>query len=301
MRGAEGVRWMCLAAGMMAATLMARGQAVPGAKTGEPMLLWPNGAPGALGNEEGDRPTLQAFLPAENPTGTAVVILPGGGYQHLAVPKEGADMAQWLNAQGVAAFVLMYRLGPKYHFPVEWWDAQRALRTVRADAEKYGVKPDHIGILGFSAGGHLAATAATRYDDGKPQDKDPIERQGSRPDFAILAYPVITLEAPVAHAGSRVNLLGEHPDPAQVRELSAQTQVTSKTPPTFLFATSDDAVVPVANSVMFYTALVAAGVPVEMHLFQHGAHGAGLAKSNPQLSVWPDLLGKWMRERGLAQ
>lgn len=267
---------------------------------GTTALLWASGAPGAMGDEAIDKPTLTTFLPANNPTGTGVVIAPGGGYQNLANPKEGDDIARFLNAHGVAAFVLKYRLGPKYHHPVEIEDAQRAIRTVRMHATEDGLKPDHIGICGFSAGGHLAATAGTRFDMGKTDAADPIDRQSSRPDFLILGYPVITLEAPEAHAGSRRNLLGENPDPALVTELSAQTRVTKETPPTFLFATTDDAVVPVSNSVMFYMALVKAGVPAEMHLFQHGAHGAGLAKANPDLRVWPELMIKWMRERGLA-
>ena len=287
---------------VVAAAATLRGQqGVAGAEAmGKTTPLWPKAAPGALGDAEIDQPTLTAFLPAFNPTGTAVVIAPGGGYQNLAIPKEGGDVARMLNAHGVAAFVLKYRLGPKYHHPVEIEDAQRAIRTVRAGAGAFGVRPDHIGICGFSAGGHLAATAGTRFDAGQAGSADPIERVSSRPDFLILGYPVITLEAPLAHAGSRRNLLGEDADPALVKELSAQNAVTAQTPPTFLFATTDDAAVPVMNSVIFYSALVTAGVPAEMHLFQHGAHGAGLAASNPQLSVWPELLIKWMRERGLA-
>ena len=288
--------WLVMMAGGAAWAQAASG----GAAAGKMVLLWSNGAPGAMGDEAIDKPTLTTFLPASNPTGTAVVIAPGGGYQNLANPKEGDDIARYLNAQGVAAFVLKYRLGPKYHHPVEIGDAQRAIRTVRMHAAEYGVKPDHIGICGFSAGGHLAATAGTRFDAGRADAADAIDRQSSRPDFLILGYPVITLEAPEAHAGSRRNLLGETPDPSLVMELSAQTQVTKETPPTFLFATTDDAVVPVANSVMFYMALVKAGVPAEMHLFQRGAHGAGLAKANPELRVWPELMIKWLRERGLA-
>lgn len=261
--------------------------------------LWPNGAPGALGSEDVDKPTLTVFLPSSpNVTKTGVVVAPGGGYQHLAVVKEGEDVARWLNARGVAAIVLTYRLGPRYHHPTELQDAQRAIRTVRARAADYGVAPDHIGMWGFSAGGHLTATAGTRFDSGDPGAADPIERQGSRPDFLILAYPVITLQAPYAHTGSRKYLLGDTPDPALVASLSAETQVTRDTPPTFLFATTDDATVPVMNSVLFYSALVKAGVPAEMHLFQHGAHGAGLAQANPQLREWPHLVAKWMRERG---
>ena len=265
------------------------------------ILLWPNGAPGAQGDEDIDKPSLTVYLPAgPNATKTGVVVVPGGGYQHLAMEKEGTSIAEWLNARGVAAFVLKYRLGPKYHHPVELEDAQRAIRTVRANAAEYGIATDHVGVWGFSAGGHLTATAGTRFDAGNASSPDVIERQGSRPDFLVLAYPVITLEEPYVHHGSLNNLLGDSPDPALVRSLSAETQVTKDTPPTFLFATTDDQTVPVMNSVMFYEALVKAGVPVEMHLFQHGGHGAGLAAANPQLSVWPDLVIKWMRERGYA-
>jgi acetyl esterase/lipase len=266
---------------------------------GKTMLLWPAGAPGALGEGEFDKPTLTVFLPvAPNTTKTGVVVAPGGSYQHLAVEKEGFAFARWLNERGVAAFVLEYRVGPKYHHPVELGDAQRAIRMVRAHAAEWGVAMDHVGMWGSSAGGHLAATAGTRFDVGKADASDVVEQQGSRPDFLILSYPVITFEEPYLHRGSLKYLLGDTPDPKLVDELSAETQVTKETPPTFLFATTDDKTVPVINSVMFYSALVKAGVPVEMHLFQHGSHGAGLAPDNPELSVWPDLLAKWMRERG---
>jgi acetyl esterase/lipase len=273
---------------------------------GKVLLLWPEGAPGALGDADEDKPTLAVYLPAGvnatggNTTRTGVIVAPGGGYQHLSMQKEGEDIALWLNARGVAAFVLKYRLGPKYHHPIELGDAQRAIRMVRANAAEYGVALDHVGMWGFSAGGHLTATAGTRYDAGNSAADDVIDRQSSKPDFLILAYPVITLMDPQAHTGSRKYLLGDVPDPALVQSLSAETQVTKDTPPTFLFATTDDKTVPVMNSVLFYSALVKAGVPVEMHLFQHGAHGAGLAAANPQLSVWPSLVEKWMRERGYA-
>jgi acetyl esterase/lipase len=266
---------------------------------GKMMLLWLGGAPGALGDEDVDKPSLTVFLPVSaNATKTGVVVAPGGGYQHLATEKEGYAIARWLNERGIAAFVLQYRLGPKYHFPVELWDAQRAMRMVRANAAEYGVATNQIGMWGFSAGGHLTATAGTKFDSGRADASDPIEQQGSRPDFLILGYPVITFEEPYLHRGSLKYLLGDSPDPTLVDSLSAETQVTKETAPTFLFATTDDKTVPVMNSVMFYSALVKAGVPAEMHLFQHGAHGAGLAVGNPQLSVWPDLVAKWMRERG---
>jgi acetyl esterase/lipase len=266
---------------------------------GKTMLLWPEGAPGAQGSEDIDKPTLTVYLPTGvNATKTGVVVAPGGGYQHLSMAKEGSDIAHWLNERGVAAFVLQYRLGPKYHYPVELEDAQRAIRLVRAHAAEYGVAEDHVGMWGFSAGGHLAATAGTHFDAGNAGASDVVEQKGSRPDFLILAYPVITMEEPDVHHGSLKYLLGDTPDPALVKSLSEELQVTKDTPPSFLFATTEDKTVPVVNSVMFYTALVKAGVPAEMHLFQHGAHGAGLAAANPQLSVWPDLLAKWMRERG---
>ncbi|MEO6909901.1 MAG: alpha/beta hydrolase [Edaphobacter sp.] len=280
---------------------MAAGQQTPSATEGKTILLWPDGAPGAKGNEEADKPALTIYLPqGANATKTGVVIAPGGGYQELEMGYEGTDVAHWLNERGVAAFVLKYRLGPAYHNPIELDDAQRAIRTVRSHAAEYGVAVDHVGMWGFSAGGHLAATAGTHFDVGNPSSPDPIEREGSKPDFLILAYPVITFEAPYAHVGSRKYLLGDAPDPALVRSLSAELQVTKDTPPTFLFATTDDKSVPVMNSVMFYSALVKAGVPAEMHLFQHGRHGAGLGTDNPALSVWPDLLIQWMRERGYA-
>ena len=267
---------------------------------GKTVLLWPQGAPKAVGKTPADVPTLTVYLPAHNTTRTGVLIAPGGGYSYLSMHHEGEDIAHWLNSRGVAAFVLKYRLGPVYHHPIELGDAQRALRLVRKNAADYGIAPDHIGMWGFSAGGHLAATAGTHYDAGNPQSPDVVEKQSCRPDFLILAYPVITLLVPNTHGVSRKYLLGDDAPQALLNNLSDETQVNKDTPPTFLFATTDDGVVPVMNSVAFYTALVKAGVPAEMHLFQHGNHGSGLAEGNPQLSVWPELLIKWMRERGLA-
>jgi acetyl esterase/lipase len=269
-----------------------------------PVPLWPGPAPLAQGSAETDVPTLTAYLPASNPTKTAVVIAPGGGYVHLSMQKEGEDVARWLNAHGVAAFVLKYRLGPIYHHPVELGDAQRAIRTVRAQAAKLGILPDHIGIWGFSAGGHLAASAGTIFQTGLIYDPtlkivpDAIDAESSRPDFLVLAYPVITLEDPVAHKGSRLYLLGENPDPILVKALSVNERVTPSTPPAFLYATTDDKTVPVMNSVLFYSALVANHVSAEMHLFEHGPHGTGLAAGFPDLKVWPDLLATWMRANG---
>jgi len=266
----------------------------------EPIPLWPNGAPGALGNEDVDKPTLTPF-PAKGPSAvpTAVIVCPGGGYAHLAMTYEGYDVAEWLNHLGISAFVLKYRLGPKYHHPVELSDAQRAIRFVRAHAGDYGINPDRIGIWGFSAGGHLAASSGTHFDEGNPQSSDPIDHQASRPDFLILAYPVITLQDPFAHVGSRKNLLGENPDPSLVAQLSNEMQVTNKTPPTFLFHTTEDKTVPVENSIMFYSALRKAGVPAEMHIYLKGRHGVGLAPFDPVLRTWPERLADWMKIQGL--
>lgn len=264
-------------------------------------LLWPGGAPGALGNEDADRPNLTIYMPQANGVQSGVVVCPGGGYGMLAVDHEGKQIADWLNARGVAAFVLRYRLGPRYHHPIELDDAERALRFVRYHAADYGIAADRIGIWGFSAGGHLASTAGTHFDSGQAGAPDPIDRISSRPDFLILCYPVITMQDPYAHRGSRTFLLGNAPAQAEMDAMSPELHVTAQTPPVFLFSTTDDHTVPIMNSVMFYSALVKAGVSVEMHLFQHGGHGSGLGVGNAQLSVWPDsLLLKWMREKGYA-
>jgi acetyl esterase/lipase len=212
---------------------------------------------------------------------------------------EGDQIAAWLNSYGIPAFVLRYRLGPKYHHPIELGDAQRAIRYVRAHASEMGIDAQKIGVWGFSAGGHLAASTGTHFDQGNATSNDPIERMSSRPDFLILAYPVITMEEPYTHHGSKKALLGENPAQELVDAMSNERQVTNQTPPAFLFATSDDPVVPVQNSVQFYLALRAAQVPAEMHIYEHGAHGVGLARGNPDLSDWPDLLARWLKERGL--
>jgi len=267
------------------------------------VLLWPDGAPGALGNNDSDKPSLTIYLPAEyqKVRTTGVVVCPGGGYGGLADNHEGRQVANWLNSLGVAAFVLKYRLGPRYHHPVELGDAQRAIRMVRDHAAQYGIAPDRIGIMGFSAGGHLASTAGTHFDTGNPGDGDPIQRVSSRPDFLILGYPVISFTTEYTHRGSMRNLLGDHPDPKLVENLSNELQVTSRTPPTFIFQTNEDTVVPAENSVLFYLALRKAKVPAEMHIFEHGPHGVGLALGDPTLAEWPVLLANWLRARGLLE
>jgi acetyl esterase/lipase len=258
-------------------------------------LIWPDGAPGALGDEAVDEPKITVYrAPADKATGVAIVVCPGGGYHALAADHEGRQIAEWLNSLGASAFVLQYRLGPRYRHPAPLQDAQRAIRLVRARARDWGVDPRRVGILGFSAGGHLASTAATHFDDGRPDAADPVERQGSRPDFAVLCYAVISLFDPPAHSGSRRNLLGEPADPKLVELLSNERQVTPRTPPTFLWHTADDDVVPVANSLLFFAALTKAGVPGELHVFPHGRHGVGLARDDAVLSQWPKLCAAWM-------
>ena len=287
------VRSMFLLAALAAAAL-----AQP-ANAPKPELLWPEGAPGAQGTAEEDKPTLMPFIvPQGRGTGTAVVVCPGGGYVHLSMEKEGTDVARWLNSIGVSAFVLKYRLGPKYHHPVEWNDAQRAIRTVRFKSAEYRVQPDRIGVMGFSAGGHLASTAGTHFDSGNADAPDPVDRAASRPDFLILVYPVISFTTNV-HRGSMQSLLGNQPEPKLVENLSNELQVTGQTPPTFLFHTGNDGTVPVENSVMFYMALRKAGVPAEMHIYERGPHGVGLAPTDATLSTWPGRLADWLRGRGL--
>ncbi|HMD70382.1 MAG TPA: alpha/beta hydrolase [Bryobacteraceae bacterium] len=265
-----------------------------------PEPLWPAGAPGALGTADEDRPSITPHVvPAGRGAGTAVIVCPGGGYEHLSMDKEGEQVAAWLNSIGVTAFVLKYRLGPRYHHPIELGDAQRAIRTVRFKAAEYRVDPARIGILGFSAGGHLASTAGTHFDAGKPGAADPIDSVSSRPDFLVLCYPVISLHDPLAHVGSRTALLGSSPDPALVDSLSNESQVSAQTPPTFLFHTANDRTVPVENSVSFFLALRKAGVPAEMHIYESGPHGVGLAPTDATLSSWPARLEAWLRGRGL--
>ena len=262
--------------------------------------LWERNVPGAQGTRDEDNPTLTLY-PSVNPrsSGTAVIVAPGGSYVVLAINHEGRQVANWLNSLGVTAFVLKYRLGPKYHHPIELRDAQRAIRWVRSRAKEFGIRPDRIGMMGFSAGGHLTATVGTHYDQGDHSAADPIDRVSCRPDFLVLAYPVISFVAPYSHSASARNLLGDNPDMKVREELSNELHVTPDTPPTFLFSTSTDKVVPPENSVAFYMALHTAGVPAELHIFQKGPHGVGLDSADPVLGIWPTLLANWMRQRGL--
>jgi acetyl esterase/lipase len=265
-------------------------------------LLWPGGAPGALGNNEADRPAVAIFpAPKEKAVGTAVIVCPGGAYGHLALDHEGKQIAEFLNSLGISAFVLRYRLAPKYRHPAPITDAQRALRFVRSRAGEFGVAADRIGIWGFSAGGHLASTAGTHFDAGNPNAPDPIDRASCRPDFMVLAYPVIQFNSEYTHRGTQDNLLGKEPDAQLVASLSNEKQVTPQTPPTFLFHTNEDKGVPAENSIAFYLALRKAAVPAELHIYERGNHGVGLAAKDPILATWAGRLTDWLKVRGLLK
>ncbi|MEP6787195.1 MAG: alpha/beta hydrolase [Acidobacteriota bacterium] len=270
-----------------------------GAQT--PIPLWEKGAPNAEGKEPIDIPTITPFLaPKETATGAAIVVLPGGGYSHLSDIKEGSDVAKWLNSLGISAFVVKYRLGMKYHQPNQLLDAARSLRLVRSKAKEWGVLPDHIGILGFSAGGHLASTLGTHFDGGKADAPDEIDRVSSRPDLMILIYPVITM-GEFTHNGSKLNLLGENPTPELLKLYSNELQVTKDTTPTFLAHSVADPGVPVENSLMFAEALRKAHVPFEIHLYEQGPHGFGLAPTNPVLASWTDRCADWLGLHGFTK
>jgi len=262
----------------------------------EPIPLWPDGAPGAQGTDAKDIPQIRLYpAPAEKSNGCCVVILPGGGYGALAMDHEGHQVAKWFNTFGVSAAVVSYRLGPKYHHPAPLQDAQRGLRYVRAHAGELKIDPNRVGVMGFSAGGHLASTVSTHFDAGEKESADPVAQQSCRPDFSILCYPVISMKEPFSHGGSRRNLLGENPDPALVENLSNETQVTKETPPTFIFQTNEDKGVPAENCLAYYAALRKNGVPAEIHIYQQGGHGVGLAPGNPVLNTWKDRLADWMK------
>jgi len=267
--------------------------------------LWPGDPPGMLKHDAPEKvkkggratevhiPTLSVYLPAAtNATGTAVLVCPGGGYGHLAMGHEGSAVAKWLNSLGVAAVVLKYRHRP-YRHPVPLEDASRAMRWIRCNAQAHGIRPDRVGILGFSAGGHLASTVMTHWDRGNPTAKVAIDRASCRPDFGILIYPVISLKEGIGHMGSRRNLLGNSPTPELVDELSNDTQVTAETPPAFLAHARDDRGVKPVNSERFHAALRTAGVLSELVYVEKGGHGFGLRHG------WPEKCEAWMQGRGL--
>jgi len=269
---------------------------------GQIIPLWSGPAPGAQGADDKDIPTITAYFPRTTPAGmSAMIICPGGGYTNLAMNHEGRQVANFLNSQGVIAFVLKYRLGPKYHHPIELGDVQRAIRTLRAHSTDWHIAPDKIGIMGFSAGGHLAMSASTHFDAGQASAADPIDRVSSRPDFAVLGYPVISMTEAWTHQGSKNALLGQNADPELAKSLSGEQAVTPETPTTFIFQTNADTTVPAENAVYYFLALRKAKVPAELHVFQNGPHGVGLAMDDPALSEWSKLLTNWLRVHAIIK
>ncbi len=273
----------------------------------EEVMLWSGNAPHAGGQEAGDQPRLRLYRVAADQPTAAVVIFPGGGYGHLAVAHEGEEIAAFFNRLGVTAAICIYRhrgsgnAGAGYGHPIPLLDAQRAIRTLRATAEHWNIDPQRIGIIGFSAGGHLASTMSTHFDAGQPDSQDPVDRVSSRPDFAILAYPVISFDKPHTHRGSQRNLLGDHPDAELLQSLSNENAVTAQTPPTFLFHTAEDKAVSAENSLQYFSALLRAGVPAELHVFESGRHGIGLAAEHGGASAWPQLCAQWLKGHGVIQ
>jgi len=267
----------------------------------ETVVLWPKGAPGALGTSDGDVPKMFVYPAAGAGTHSAVIVMPGGGYTHLVVEKEGSVEARWLNEHGVTAFVLEYRLGPRYHFPSPMLDGARAVRYVRSHAVELGVAKDRIGLWGFSAGGHLAGYLAAVHDAGETDAADPIDRVSDRPDFVIVSYGRFSMDETIPRTTNMEGLLGDHPTEAMLEAVSVVRLVTNNTPPCFIYSTTADQTVNSMNATAFYDALKRAGVPVELHIFERGPHGTGMAqgrKDLPELAIYPTLLANWMELHG---
>ena len=266
--------------------------------------LWPDGAPGTKGNEDKDQPFVYAWPAAKDKAnGAAFVVCPGGGYGGLAADHEGTQVAKWFNGIGVSAFVLHYRLGSQgYHFPTQLIDVQRAIRHVRANAKRYGIDPNRIGIVGFSAGGHLTSMAATMFDE-RPDGmtNDAVDQVSARPDVAAPTYPVISMIEKFGHMGSRKNLLGPNDSDELAKHVSTETRVTANTPPIFIFQTDEDTVVPAENAVSFYLACRKNNVPAELHIYRPGPHGVGLFLGDPVLGSWSGHLRDWLRNQGFLK
>lgn len=274
-------------------------QTVQAQTIGTTIPLWTGAVPLANGTAVADRPAIDVYLPANNPTQTGILVIPGGGYHYLAAP-EGKPVALWLQAHGVAAFVLHYRVAP-YSYPAEMLDGLRSLRLVRSRAGEFGIVSNRIGVWGFSAGGHLASYLMTQWQQSLTPPQDKVDEVSARPDFGILSYSVISMRREITHRGSHDALLGLQATPEQEVKLSSELHVGPDSPPAFLFATTDDGVVPVQNTVAFYLGYVQRHLPVEMHLFEHGPHGVVLAEKLPGAAAWPDLLCTWMSLHGWMQ
>ena len=301
---------MKLVAGALLAGAAGTALAAPHVAATSVIPLWPEGVPDAkpgLGPERVDdgrvanvsEPTLTMYGPAvDRPNGTAVIVCPGGGYVRLSMQREGEQYAAWLSTLGITTFVLKYRM-QEFGHPAPLRDVLRAVRLVRANAATYRIRPDRIGVMGSSAGGHVAASAGTLFDHPLGRTGAELDKVSARPDFLMLLYPVITMDGPAVHAGSRKALLGSNPTSEAIRLMSVETQVTSTTPPTLLIHTQEDGTVPVENSILFYQALTRAKVPAEMYLFEHGGHGMGMRAGLGTASEWPVRAGEWLRARGL--
>jgi len=272
------------------------------AKGPQRVYLWKGKAPGAKGNEPKDRPSLLLYNKTKKKTPVAaVVVCPGGGYGGLAMGHEGHEIAKWFNSFNIAAFILDYRhRGKGYGHPAPLTDAQRAIRLVRANAKKWAVDRERVGIMGFSAGGHLASSTGVYFDKGGDSD-DPVDTMHCRPDFMVLCYPVIAFGESFTHRGSQRNLLGAKASKEKIRSMSTEKQINKKTPPTFLFHTTEDRAVPPQNSIHFYLGLKKHGIPAEMHIYEKGRHGVGLGKRIPGTNSWPKRLREWMAGRGLLK
>jgi acetyl esterase/lipase len=302
-------RILLVALSCLLAAFQAAAQATDAGTSIDPALgistlqLWPSGAPELTGTDPADLPTLTVFLPQEGrATGSAVVIAPGGAYRGLSSNLEGRQAADWFTSQGMTAFVLKYRLGARYLYPIPLQDAQRAVRLVKSSAAAYGFQPDRVGFVGFSAGGHLAAAAGTLFDAGKPDASDPVDRLSDRPDFLVLGYPWLNAMQPSGHYITYCSVIKTIPPETcklDEQKYTPSLHVTSQTPTTFIYSTSDDRTVPISASVDFYRALIAAGVPAEMHIFRQGSHGSGMGAGIAALDQWPGLLAQWLQDQGL--
>ncbi len=273
------------------------------AQVPQTIRLWEGDAPGALGSEEKDIPTAIVYLPEKSskPTG-AIVIFPGGGYGHLAIDHEGHQIARWANDMGLAGIIVSYRHRNRgYGHPTPMLDAQRAVRLARHNAQLWNIDPSKVGVLGFSAGGHLTTTVLTHFDEGQSEAQDAVDKLSCRPDFGVVCYAVIALGEEFTHKGSQKNLLGDAPSSEQLQLLSNEKQVSSRTPPCFVWHTAEDTVVPVENSLAFYSSLVKAKVPSELHVFPIGKHGIGLGANVPGANQWPGLCRDWLKRMHIAE